>query len=316
MKNFCIAIVFFTSLFTFAQEKTYSHCNCSEILTSDSYKVVSNGVDVETGQIKDGKRHGLWESKSKKGIGLRIANYVDGELHGAYKLFHDNGIKKLIAVFKNGKPSGEWTYYNTKGKTIKHGQFIEGKPVGIWKVYDKKGKKVYAEYNFDTQTEIIASDGRRYLKKGGINKDEQSGEWVILFSPNRSIEVDTKPLGGYDLASDYFVNYFNIPTILMNTYAHFEFMAKMRLKNGGLESMEIIDNEDSRFDETSHSLYFMVETNPPNKLSRVKYSEATIQFLKDQVMEYVLIASPWVSLKDTEEIDVQIPIVINEVKKW
>lgn len=318
MKGKIITLILaITSTAVLAQENKFSHCNCTEMRSEDSYKVESDGIEVESGQFKNDKRTGLWQSKNSKGIIIRKANYTNGKLTGLYELFHFDGSPKLIAEFEDGKPSGEWTYFNSKGKIIKNGKFLDGKPSGTWRIMDKKGKKTYAEYNFDTKSEVISSSGNQYFQKGGIIRDDQSGEWMVLYLPRRDIKVNTQPLGGYMLASDLFVDYFNVPTILMDTYTHFEFNTTVKLDNGvaSIVSVDILENTE-RFDITSHSLPFMVDTNPPNKLSRIEHSEETIRFLKDQLAEYVLISSPWITSEETETIVVRIPIVINEVKKW
>lgn len=317
MRIILITLITCICNFSFAQETKYSHCNCIETQTEESYKVVSNGIEVESGQFKSGKRTGLWQSKSSKGTVIRKANYVDGQLNGRYELFHFDGSAKLTAEFKNGSPSGEWTYFNAKGKIIKQGNFSDGKPTGTWKIMDKKGKKPYAEYNFNSNTEIISANGNQYFQKGGIVRDDQSGEWMILYLPRRDIKVKTQPLGGYMLASDLFVDHFNVPTILMDTYTHFEFNTTVKLVNGtaSIASVDLLENVE-KFDVTSHSLSFMVDTNPPRKLSLIKHSAETIRFLKDQLAEYVLISAPWITSEETETIVVRTPIVINEVKKW
>lgn len=301
----------------FAQENKFAHCNCVESLTEESYKVVSNGVEVESGQFDTGERTGTWISKNAKGTTIRKANYSVGKLDGAYELFHFDGKPKLVAEFKNGKPSGTWTYYNSKGKVIKQGSFSDSKPTGAWKIMDKKGKKVYAEYNFDSKSETVSANGQQYFQKGGVIRDDQGGEWMVLYLPRRDIKVTTQPIGGYMLSSDLFADYFNVPTILMNTYTHFEFNTTVKLENGiaSITSVELLENKE-QFDITSHSLPFMVDTNPPSKLSRIEHSTATIKFLKDQLAEYVLITAPWITNAETEEIVIRTPIVINEVKKW
>lgn len=303
--------------FASAQETKFDHCNCTETLTEKTYTVVSNRVEVESGQFENGKRAGNWVSKNSKGTTIRNANYKDGMLSGIYELFHFGGSPKLTAEFQSGSPSGKWTYYNAKGKVIKQGRFLNGKPSGIWRVMDKKGKKPFAEYNFDAKAETIPPNGNQYFTKRGVIRDDQSGEWMVLYLPRRNIKVKTQPLGGYMLASDLFVDYFNLPTILMDTYTHFEFNTTVKLINGvpSIVSVELLTNKET-FDITSHSLPFMVDTNPPNKLSRVEHSEATINFLKDQLAEYVLISAPWISTAEQEEIVIRTPIVINEVKRW
>jgi hypothetical protein len=317
MRIILITLITCICNFSFAQETKYSHCDCIEKQTEETYKVVSNGIEVESGQFKLGKRTGLWQSKNLKGTVIRKANYTDGQLNGRYELFHFDGSNKLTAEFKNGSPSGSWTYFNAKGKIIKGGNFSDGKPTGTWKIMDKKGKKAYAEYDFNSNTEIISPNTNQYFQKGGVIRDDQSGQWLVLYLPRRAINVRTKPLGGYILASDLFVDYFNIPTILMDAYTHFEFNTTVKLDNGvaSIISVKLLKNF-QKFDVTSHSLPFMVDTNPPSKLSRIEHSDATVNFLKDQIAEYVLISAPWVSTDELEEIVIRSPIVINEVKKW
>jgi hypothetical protein len=317
MRIVLITLIICICNFSFSQETKYSHCNCIETQTEESYKVVSNGIEVELGQFLSGKRVGFWQSKSSKGTVIRKANYTDGKLNGKYELFHFNGKQKLIAEFKNGIPLGKWTYYNSKGKIIKEGMFSDGKPIGNWKIMDQKGKKTYAEYDFNSKAELISPNTNQYFQKGGIIRDDQSGQWLVLYLPNRAINVKTKPLGGYILASDLFVDYFNIPTILMDAYTHFEFNTTVKLDNevASIISVDLLKNIE-KFDVTSHSLPFMVDTNPPSKLSRIEHSDATINFLKDQIAEYVLISAPWISTDELEEIVIRSPIVINEVKKW
>jgi hypothetical protein len=316
-----ILIILFTSFcslgIAIAQETKFGHCNCTETLTSDSYKVVSNGIEVESGQFEAGKRIGLWQSRNSKGIIIRKANYLNGQLNGSYELFHFDGNPKLSAKFQNGIPSGNWTYFNAKGKIIKQGSYSDGKPSGTWRIMDKKGKKPYAEYNFDTNSETTSPNGNQYFQKGGVIRDDQSGEWLVLYLPRRNIKVKTQPLGGYMLSSDIFADYFNIPTILMDVYTQFEFNTTVKLENGvaSIISVDFV-GKNEKFDITSHSLPFMVDTNPPSKLSRIEHSEATINFMKDQLAEYVLITAPWITNAENEEIVIRTPIVINEVKRW
>ncbi|MEM6526488.1 MAG: hypothetical protein AAF693_22035 [Bacteroidota bacterium] len=197
MKTILTISIALLTTFCLAQENKFTHCNCIETLTDGSYKVVSNGVEVESGQFESGQRDGTWVSKNSKGTIIRKANYSTGRLDGTYELFHFHGKLKLTAEFKEGKPIGTWTYYNSKGKIIKQGSFSNGKPSGIWRIMDKKGKKPFAEYNFDSKTEMTSSNGKQYFTKGGIIRDDQSGEWMVLYLPRRDIKVKTQPFGGY-----------------------------------------------------------------------------------------------------------------------
>lgn len=318
MKIIITSVFFFLSFLSFAQENSYPHCNCTESYSENGpYKLVSNGTEMETGELLNGKRNGLWTSKNKKGIIIRKANYTNGQLSGTYELFHFDGTTKLKAEFFTGLPIGNWAYYNSKGKVIKAGKYSEGKAVGTWKIYDGKGKQLYTEYNFDTSTETISPKGKQYFQKGGIVRDDQSGEWMVLYLPKRNIKVQTQPLGGYMLASDLFVDYFNLPAIFMNTYAQYEFNTTVKLHNNvaAINTIALLDKSE-KFDITGHSLPFMVDTNSPNKLTRVVHKETSIEFLKNQIKEYVMLAGPWISNGADEEIVIRTPFVVNEVKRW
>jgi hypothetical protein len=316
MKILTLTLLVAFNSFCFAQEKKYNHCDCVETLTDSNYSIVSNGIEMETGQFLDKKRNGQWISKNHTGVIVRKANYSNGKLNGSYELFHYDGSRKLIAEFVDGLPAGDWTYYNEKGKIIKQGSYDSGKAIGTWKIFDKKGKQVYVEYNFQINSQVISPGTNQYFQKGGVIRDVQSGEWMILFLPYRKIKTASYPLGGHLLASDLFIAYFNVPTVYMNTYAHEEFQTKINL-SGGVADITTVEHRERKdgFDISTHSFPFMVDTNSPSKLFRVEHSEASLQFLMDQIKEYVIISGPWIQNESDNEIVIQTPFVINEVRK-
>lgn len=296
-------------------EETFPHCNCTEIRTADTYKVTSNNVVVEEGHFLEGKRDGTWISRDVKGNVIRKVNYKGGNLDNSYELFYRNGKPKVSGIFRNGRPDGEWNYYNKSGKVIKHGSYNNGAATGVWTIFDKKGKKPIAEYDFDNNKEILNPNGKQYFSNGGLAQDEQSGEWMLIYLPSTETKVAEQPVGGYVLANDLFMSNFSLPTLLMNTKNTLEYVAKVRFNKGVIQdiSIETLDKTSS-FDISSHYFSFMVSTNKESKLHNVKPSKATVEFLNHQLMEYIWLAGPWVNAQNTE-INIQIPLVINNFKK-
>ena len=314
MKLIFTILLSLISCFGFSQTTEYSHCKSTETLTETSYKVISNGIELENGYFNNNERVGEWISKNNKGTIIRKANYSNGKLDGDYTLFHYNGKPKLTASFKNELPVGRWKYYNSKGKVIKEGSYENGKPVGVWKIYNKKGKKVYAEYNFDTNSEIIAPLNKRYFKGNGVIRDDQSGEWIISYFVERTPNTKTIPFGEYFLIGDIFSDYFIVPTVFINTHAKHTFDTYLHF-NDGIITLEGVKISESASDTNNHFLPFIVDTNPPSKLSNVEHSQASLEFLKDQLAEFILIAGPWISSEKDENMVIRTPIVINNLNK-
>jgi hypothetical protein len=314
-------IIFLTLLASFSikaysQTTDYSFCGCTESLTEEGkYSLKCGNVLMEEGQYSNGMRTGTWTTRNGNGQTIIKANYSNDNLDGTYEQYHYKGTSKLKANFKDGLPDGNWVYNSDKGKVIKQGLYEQGKPVGIWKIYDKKGKKVIEEYDYSTGKSIIAS-GKRYFEKGGIARDDISGEWMILGFPQRNITKKLEPLGGYLLAGDLFLDYLNIPFMYMNTYVHYEFIAKVTMNDGVVSTIEIEDREkEDRFNSSEPSFPFLVTTNSPGKLSRVEHSDLSVNLVKGRIKDVVALTGPWNGQNLTGTIEIQIPWVVNDIRR-
>lgn len=317
-KHWLIYILVLLSNVGFSQTKNYPHCNCIESLSeAGEYNLNCNGILMEEGQFKDGKRTGNWITRNTKGTTIIDANYTEDRLDGSYTQYHFKGKPKLQANFKNNVPDGNWTYFNDKGRVIKEGQYSNGKPVGNWKVFDKKGKKVDTEYNFDNGQLNTTGVGIRYFKgNGGIARDDASGEWMVLHFPERNISAKVEPLGGYLLTADMFLDYLNIPPMYMNTYAHHEFVAILEVVGEKVLVKEVtVKDAGDSFDSTAPSFPFIVQTNSPNKLTRTAHSKASLELLKGRIKDVVTLTGPWIQNGNLKSFDIQIPFVLNEIQR-
>jgi hypothetical protein len=316
-KKLLILTITLIPLVGFAQTSDYSFCDCIESISeTGKYSLNCNDIVVEEGNYTSGLRSGNWITRNVEGQIIINANYKNDVLDGIYEQFHFKGIPKLSAQFDDGIPVGNWSYYNEKGKIIKEGQYNNGQPTGKWKIYDKKGKKIIAEYDFDNSKYNTVSHSDRYFNKGGIARDDQSGEWMVLYFPSRDISSEIEPFGGYMLIGDIFLDYLNIPLMFMNTYTHNEYLAKVEINNGIAKSIEVLERGDgSKFEPTLPSLPFIVETNSPGKLTRVEHSDESIKLLKNRIKDGIILSGPWIKQDFEGTIEIQIPFVLNEIKK-
>lgn len=72
------------------------------------------GVKIE-GEIKNGKRFGLWKSYYPSGNKQSEDYFEDGLKNGKTVTFYKNGRMRYIGYFTWDKPSGQWEFYDTTG---------------------------------------------------------------------------------------------------------------------------------------------------------------------------------------------------------
>ena len=301
------------------QTNYYKHCECSETINYDSngvkngeYKLTSKGKIIESGNYVDDLKDGQWIVKNPEGIIVSDISYSKGKLDGDFNLFYFEGQPKIKAEFDNNNPNGDWIYFSKKGKIIKQGKFEKGTAIGTWRVFKKNGKKVISEYNFTTKKFIVENTSQK-AKKSYLPRDDESGEYIIIYYPDRPNFNSNKPLGGYLKASIDFVDLFNVPFSLMNTYTSFEYKAVVKIDNGKLiiEKLNFIEN--LNFDSSKISLPFIAQTNSDKNLFKIEHSEILKTKVKERIFETLMILGPWVS-NSIEQIEIQIPFVLNEIE--
>jgi antitoxin component YwqK of YwqJK toxin-antitoxin module len=299
----------------------YPHCNCVEKLNysvdnkeklDGTYELICKNKQVVSGQYSNGLKSGKWTTKTSKGTTIKKAEYVDSKLHGKYELFYFDGTQKLIANFVNGQEDGLWQYFNDKGKLLKTGNYQLGKPIGVWTISDKAGKKTIATYNLGNDN-FINTSVPPYFKKGGIERDDQSGEWYIKYSTESNPQSEVQPLGGYALSGDLFFKYLPIPSTIMDTYANFDFRITLQFEGNSVKSINAVYTDDIAHNPSRPTFPFIVSTNPPGKLKRVEHSIRSINQLRDDIVETIRIMGPWIG---NATIDIHVPYVLNDVKRY
>ncbi|MBI3220548.1 MAG: hypothetical protein HYZ44_13625 [Bacteroidetes bacterium] len=298
----------------------YPHCNCVEKVNYKEndpeklegvYELICKNKQIITGQYSNGLKSGKWITKTPKGTIIKNAVYVEGKLHGKYELFYFDGTQKLVANFVDGQEDGLWQYFNEKGKIIKSGSYQLGKPVDVWVISDKAGKKALATYNMAT-VPLTNTEVPSYYKRGGIERDDQSGEWYIKYAVDVNPKSSVEPLGGYDLSHDLFFKYLPIPSTVMDTYTNFDFKVRLQVEGNTVKNIQAKLSDDFEFRYGQPSYPFIVSTNPPGKLKRVQHSKRSINQLEEDIEDAIRAMGPWIG--DTT-IDIHVPFVLNDVTR-
>lgn len=296
----------------------YEHCKCTEIinysendknLKDGKYKLKSEDGVIETGNYKEGLKEGIWSITNRDGVVVSEIEYSNGKLNGKYNLFNFDGDPKLNALFENNNPVGKWTYYSKKGKIIKQGKFNDGKASGVWKINKNNGKKTIFEYDFDNNESLISNNYKP--KNPFLPRDDESGEYIIIYRLNQEIESEVSPFGGYIYSNELFVELLNVPIVLINTYTLYEFNVKASIKNG---SLTVNDINYSPNKSNNPYFSFIADTNSPKNLKRIKHNDHLIAKMKERIFEALMVLGPWVS-KDEKEIELSVPFVLNETDR-
>ncbi len=67
------------------------------------------------GDMKDGRRNGVWTSYTPKGRVKSRGEYRDGKQEGLSTVFRDNGAMYYTGQYRNDKQVGRWEFYNEEG---------------------------------------------------------------------------------------------------------------------------------------------------------------------------------------------------------
>ncbi|MGZ4035335.1 MAG: toxin-antitoxin system YwqK family antitoxin [Bacteroidia bacterium] len=75
-----------------------------------------NGVIKIKGEMKNGKREGLWKSWYEDGTPWSETTFKAGLKNGPTGTWYENGIKRYEGFYTNDVESGNWMYWDEKGR--------------------------------------------------------------------------------------------------------------------------------------------------------------------------------------------------------
>ncbi|GAA4277707.1 hypothetical protein GCM10022259_24310 [Aquimarina mytili] len=115
--------------------------SCSFLDNGERIKYHKNGKVMFVGNIKSGKRIGVWAFYDDKGFSVDSIPYEDGVKNGiakTYSLFRGTRLSGK-GNYVNGKKHGVWESYHDDGNVHSKEEFNMGIPIGIFAYYYADG---------------------------------------------------------------------------------------------------------------------------------------------------------------------------------
>lgn len=137
-------------------------------------------VQVQEGEKKRWKRHGVLYRVRKDGSVSEKVSYEYGKKHGPHERYNKKAVTTDRTNFSNGVKHGEYQRFTDKGALFAEGQYVNGKKEGVWKEYNRgkllfeknyvQGKLHGLRLQYNTKGKIVAKT--RYKKGKKIGKTE------------------------------------------------------------------------------------------------------------------------------------------------
>lgn len=315
-KNLLLLLTVFTVNITFGQQiEKIDYCNCQDKIDqiaptlNGKYERICNGILIEKGEFINDSKSGNWTTYSRTGKLIRKLNYDNGLLDGKVELFYLNGKPKFTGQFRKGEKIDQWTYYTENGNIIAQGNYDQNRPTGIWTIFDIKGKKPTVQYDYDSNKYILQKQSPIHKQKDVI-QNENTEEWYILIMPKVNYFTKTEPLGGYNFANYMYIELLEVPENFWDTYLYYKRTISYSIS---ADNKVIFQNQlfKNKFSENQPEYIFLINTNPPEKLKKIEYSDLQIKLLNFKINETLSLMPPWV-FEGQSEINVLLHYVINK----
>lgn len=91
-----------------------------QVVTDGPMKVIgAGGVLQMEGNMKAGKRDGVWTSFFANGRERSRSEYRDGKLQGIATVYRENGALYYTGQYRNDKEVGQWRFYDDQGNLLR-----------------------------------------------------------------------------------------------------------------------------------------------------------------------------------------------------
>ncbi|MDR2834879.1 MAG: hypothetical protein LBV69_01575 [Bacteroidales bacterium] len=101
------------------------HFVCQKDTTIQIEKIYHNSGKIYIeGELKAGKRHGLWKAWYENDNLWSIGNYQNGLKEGLEETYYPNGQVRYSKIYKNNKENGLAKYFDEKGNLISEVEYL------------------------------------------------------------------------------------------------------------------------------------------------------------------------------------------------
>ena len=101
---------------------------------------------VEECPYKNGKKNGLYITRSTEHVVLARINYVDDKMYGSYKSYYDTGELRSEGECKKDLSEGRWIWYHQNGQREAVVEYVHGLKEGEETFWSEQGDPIKSEY--------------------------------------------------------------------------------------------------------------------------------------------------------------------------
>ncbi|OGF48121.1 MAG: hypothetical protein A2231_09145 [Candidatus Firestonebacteria bacterium RIFOXYA2_FULL_40_8] len=131
----------------------------------EKFEIPKKPLPRETGNLKDGKKEGVWSTYYQNDKILAEITYKNGVKDGKYTCYYQRGQKWEEGLYNNGLVEGKWSSWYPDGKLKEECYYTAGKLNGEQWYYNLSGKKQELQIFKDNMEDGEWID---YKEDGGI----------------------------------------------------------------------------------------------------------------------------------------------------
>ena len=140
------------------------------------------------GELRDGKKEGIWEIYYPDGKLMARETYAAGQLHGWVHTFHPNGKSASREFWQEDLLEDSAYYFYPEGSLHRKGRYQNGLYEGCWLSFFPDGipeqRIQYLRGMPDGRFENWRQDGSR-LEEGTYREGKKDGQYIFYGSKNR-----------------------------------------------------------------------------------------------------------------------------------
>jgi hypothetical protein len=126
---------------------------CLALLLGSSGCPKSHDSTIADGNMLAGQDGKTDASSAKPAVAPR-GEMKDGKRSGVWTFFHAQGRKSAEGEYSDGLKNGKWTFWDEAGNKIAEGGYLAGQKDGKWTEWGSDGKQV-SEHMFKNGQEIF-----------------------------------------------------------------------------------------------------------------------------------------------------------------
>ena len=154
-----------------------------------SHGLIANGQSKrEKGEMRNGRREGLWEYFYPDGRIMARENYLNGEQNGLSTGYFPDGTISQLENWKNDLQQDSSWYFHPNGKLFRKGLYESGVYQGLWFSFYANGKLEQSGGYLNGMPEGLFQNWYENggLKEEGYYRDGKKDGQFIFYRPQKT----------------------------------------------------------------------------------------------------------------------------------